>query len=70
MSTTFAFNILPTVGALLTGIAAALALIWLLWTIYKVVMADYRALLSGRLTGIALWLVHIMVSAGSKSVAG
>ena len=56
MSTTFAFNILAPVGALLAGAGVALATLWLLWTIYKVVMADYRALLSGRLTGIALWL--------------
>lgn len=64
MSTTFAFNILPAVGALLTGVGVALALLWLLWTLYKVVMADYRALISGRLTGISLWLSLPSVAAG------
>jgi hypothetical protein len=42
--------------ALLLPLAAALAWLWLFWLLFKVVMADYRAWLAGRLAGVPLWL--------------
>ncbi|MDE2098890.1 MAG: hypothetical protein KGL39_16675 [Patescibacteria group bacterium] len=48
----------------MTPILLTLLWLWVFWCLYKIVVGDYRAWLSGRLSGIPLWLSMPSLAAG------